>query len=102
MATTIKSDLVPIIDLIHRINFFKSSMEEHVLVASIEQELSNHFEFQMTCNGSTRQVSINWNYYIRCSIQYPNEPRPEHSSRLTCLLTNLEVLRDTALNPIRN
>ena len=98
MATTIKSDLVPIIDLIHRINFFKSSMEEHVLVASIEQELSNHFEFQMTCNGSTRQVSINWNYYIRCSIQYPNEPRPEHSSRLTSLLINLELLRDTALN----
>ena len=102
MATTIKSDLVPIIDLIHRINFFKSSMEEHVLVAVIEQELARHFEFQAACSGSTRQLSINWNYYIRCSIQYQNKPLPQHNSRLISLLTNLELLRDTALNPIRN
>lgn len=97
MATTINSDLKLIMDLINRINFFKSSMEEHVLVAVIEQELAKHFEFQVTCSGSARQLRIHWSYYIRCSIQYPNRPNPEHNSRLISLLTNLEFLRDTAL-----
>lgn len=98
MARTNNYDLSRIIDLIHRINFFKSSMEEYVLVASIEQELTKHFEFQVTCSGSARQLRIYWSYYIRCSIQYPNRPNPEHNSRLISLLLNLELLRDTALN----
>lgn len=87
-----------IMDSINRINFFKSSMEEHVLVAVIEQELAKHFEFQVTCDGSARQLSVHWSYYIRCSIKYPNIPPIQHSSRLTSLLINLELLRDTALN----
>ena len=99
MATTINYDLKLIMDLINRINFFKSSMEEHVLVAVIEQELAKHFEFRVTCDGSARQLSVHWSYYICCSIQYPNAPSPLHSSRLTTLLlNNLEFLRDTALN----
>ena len=98
MARTNNYDLNRIIDLIHRINFFKSSMEEYVLVASIEQELTKHFEFQVTCSGSARQLRIHWSNYIRCSIQYPNRPNPEHNSRLISLLLNLELLRDTALN----
>ena len=98
MARTNNYDLNRIINLIHRINFFKSSMEEYVLVASIEQELTKHFEFQVTCSGSARQLRIHWSYYIRCSIQYPNRPNPEHNSRLISLLLNLELLRDTALN----
>ena len=98
MATTINSDLKLIMDIINRINFFKSSMEEHVLVANIEQELAKHFEFQVTCDGSDRQLRVHWSYYIRCSIRYYNAPPIQHSSRLTSLLLNLEFLRDTALN----
>ena len=97
MATASNPDLNRIIDLINRINFFKSSMEEHVLVAVMEQELANHFEFQVTCNA-TPSLYAHWKYYIRCSTQYPTAPHPQHSSRLTSLLTNLELLRDTALN----
>lgn len=93
MATTINSDLKIIMDLIKRIEFFKSSMEEHVLVASIEQELANHFEFQVSRNINSN-IYAYWDYYIRCSIQYPSTPHPQHSSRLTSLLINLELLRD--------
>lgn len=98
MATASNPDFVIIMDLINRINFFKSSMEEHVLVAVIEQELAKHFEFRVTCDGSARQLSVHWSYYIRCSIQYPNTPPLEHSSRLTSLLISLELLRDSSLN----
>lgn len=98
MATASNPDFVIIMDLINRINFFKSSMEEHVLVAVIEQELSNYFQFKVTCDHSNEYLSAHWRYYIRCSIQYPNSPHPLHSSRLTTLLLNLEFLRNTALN----
>ena len=98
MARTNSYDLKLIMDLINRINFFKSSMEEHILVAVIEQELAKRFEFQVSRNDAYPH----WDYYIRCSIQYPNGPHPLHSSRLTTLLLNLELLRDTALNPQRN
>ena len=98
MARTNSYDLKIIIDLINRINFLKSSMEEHVLVAGIERELAKHFEFQVSYEpGST--IATCWSYYIRCSIPYPwTPPPPSHNSRLTSLLTNLEFLRDTALN----
>lgn len=96
------TDKLIIEELISRINFFKSSMEEHVLVAVIEQELAKHFEFQVTCDGSNEHLSIHWRYYIRCRIQYPDMPHPQYSSRLTSLLTNLELLRDTALNRRRS
>ena len=89
-------DLNRIIDLIHRINFFKSSMEEHVLVAVIEQELAKHFEFQVSFNIDSSYIY--WTYYIRCSIKYPWTPHLNHNSRLTSLLLNLELIRDTALN----
>ena len=98
MATASNPDLNRIIDLINRINFFKSSMEEHVLVAVIEQELAKHFEFQVTCNGNAERLRTHWSYYIRCCIQYPDTSFVQQSSRLTSLLTNLELLRDTALN----
>jgi hypothetical protein len=98
MATASNPDLNRIIDLINRINFFKSSMEEHVLVAVIEQELAKHFEFQVTCNGNAKRLRTHWSYYIRCCIQYPEAPQLQHSSRIESLLLNLELLRDTALN----
>ena len=90
------TDKLIIEELISRINFFKEAMEEHVLVAVIEQELAKHFEFQVLFNTDSSYTY--WNYYIRCSIQYPWAPEPQNNSRLTSLLTNLELLRHTALN----
>lgn len=101
MAATINSDLKLIMDLIKRIEFFKSSMEEHILVASIEQELAKHFEFRVSLTGTSKPY-IHWDYYIHCSIQYPNRPHTKYSSRLTALWLNLEFLRNAALNPQRS
>ena len=97
MARTNSYDLKLIIELIHLINFFKSSMEEHVLVAVIEQELAKHFEFQATHNMYSAELPT-WEYYIRRPLKYPNLISQDNPNRLLALLLNLEFLRDTAIN----
>lgn len=94
MATTINPDLKLIMDLIKRIEFFKSSMEEHVLVASIEQELAKNFSFQVSV-GSRPNYDSYWTYHIKLpskAIRYDQETNLELMTRLESLIYSLEQL----------
>ena len=92
----IDSDTNILMDLLNRIKFFRNSMEESALVSSIEYELAKHFEFQLnvinTHSTDNPYSKRQWEYYIRCSLRYPNIPIPKSESRLDSLATNLEFL----------
>jgi hypothetical protein len=72
MAQSIKdmTDLRKLTHIKYRIEFLRNGIPEAELIHAIEQELTTFCEFQCRFSFSSKV----WAYYIRASIQYPNEP----------------------------
>lgn len=85
--TAINSDRRILIELLQRIKFLERS-EANGLIIAAEEHLAMQFDFRVT-NSS---YSKNWDYYIRCSLHYPNLPRPMYPDRLKTLIANIEFL----------
>ena len=87
--TTTNSDKIILMQLLQRIKFLERSETKGLIIAA-EEQLALHFDFQVTYNS----YSKNWDYYIRCRLQYPNLPRPSYMrlNRLQTLIANIEFL----------
>lgn len=82
------SDRVRLIELKHRIEFLGKSTSEAELIHVIEEELTQFCEFQCTFN----RFDKSWEYYIRCSIQYPSLRTQRKSNKLYALYISIYTL----------
>lgn len=89
--TTQIHDRTFLTELLNKIKFLRNRVPEFQLVFDIEKKLSTRFEFQVTFNKRGKMTNW-WDYYIRCSIKYPNLPRPIYSNRLDTLTANIRFL----------
>ena len=61
---------------------------EAELIHAIEEELTQFCEFQCTFN----RFDKSWEYYIRCSVQYPHSTTPRKRTKLDALYVSIYTL----------